>query len=115
MEGERQGTAEKEKQEMTYLFYPRDSKEFETELVLRLIAIGAQVRMIQMAERNERAESVSHLLSGLLNPAPHPGSDPTNPSLLVPCRRQCPTKGSIVHPAIRTLQLGQAGDEKGES
>ena len=42
---------------MTYLFYARDSKEFETELVLRLIAIGARVRMIKMAERDERAES----------------------------------------------------------
>ena len=57
VEDKRQGTAGRENQEMTYLFFPGDSKEFETELVLRLIAISAQVRMIKMAERDERAES----------------------------------------------------------
>ena len=59
MEGRRQGTAEREreKQEMTDLFYPRGSKEFEMGLVLCLIAIGAQVGMIKMAEQDVRAGS----------------------------------------------------------
>ena len=103
---------------MTYLFYPRNPKEFETELVSCLIAIGAQVRMIKMAEQDERAESF------VSSPAfrPPESCPPTLVRIQLILLCWCLVDGSArrkealyIQPTAPCNLVYQTGDEKGES